>query len=170
MSAQSIHGGLMDGALAKIFFSTIQQNLFLRHSCLIANNSMVIVTMMLGRLIVGSFFTEDTSPCLLLPWDPNGSIAVRTRGCSSRINSPDLGCWTFPITFDLDYVQEVTPILMSQVTIVPLIILQLILHGWGESVLNCNSNIINREFFVAYFPISCFITIALHRRVNQLLC
>ena len=126
---------------------------------------MLLGTEIFRRLVVGLFvFTEDTSPCLLLPHDPYGHVAVRKRGRSSRSNIIDLGCCPFTIIFDLDCGKEVTPIFMGQGTIVLVIILQLILHGQGESVLDCNSNLIHRYFLIANFPISSLTTIYLNRR------
>ena len=74
-----------------------------RHYCLLANHAMALITVMLVRLLVGSFIVaEDTIPCLLIPRDPNGFVAVRMRGRSSRSNILDLGCCPFTVIFDLD--------------------------------------------------------------------
>ena len=104
--------------------------LLLRHSCLLANNATDLGTVMLRQIVVGSFFVvEDTSTCLLPPRDYNESVAVIMRGPYSRKHILDLDCCPFSIIFNLDCGQEVTPIFMSQGTIVLLIIPQLILNG-----------------------------------------
>ena len=116
---------------------------------------MVLGTVMLRRLVVGYFIVaEDTSNCILLPQDPNESVAFRMIDRSSRGNILDLGCFPFPIIFDLDCGQEVTPIFMSKATIPPFIILQIILHGRGEYVLNRNSNLMYGEFVLRTFQLS----------------
>ena len=144
--------------------------LLLRHSRILAKHKMALVSVMFWRLVVRSFIVaEDTSPCLILPRDTNGSVSVRTRGRSSRINILDLCCCPFPIIFDLDFGQEATSIFMGQGNIVLFVILKLITHRWGEAVLNYNSNLINRELFVAEFPILCSITITLHWSGRQVL-
>ena len=53
---------------------------------------------------------------------------------------------------------------MIQGAIVLLIILQLIPHIWGESLLNSKSNFVYRELFSVDFPIIRFTTTALHQR------
>ena len=129
-SSQSILDGIIVGTFVKTFLRTMRHILLLRHSCLLANNATDLGTVMLRRLVVGSFFVaDDTSPCLLPPRDYNGSVAVIMIGPSSRKSILDLDCCPFSIIFDLDCGQEVTPIFMSQGTIVLLIIIQLILHG-----------------------------------------
>ena len=165
MSSQSVPDRLLDGAHGKTVLRTMRHMILVRYFCLCTKLTMALVTVMLGCLIVGSFiFAKDTSPCLLLPWDPNGSIVVRMRGRFRRSYFPDLGYRPFTIIFELNFGQEVTPIFVVQGTIFLLFILKLIKHGWGESSLNWNSNIINRELFVAEFSIRCFIIIALHQR------
>ena len=53
---------------------------------------MAMGTMILKRLVFGSFVvSDDTSPCLLLPRYPNGSVAVIMIGPSRRSNLLDLG-------------------------------------------------------------------------------
>ena len=87
---------------------------------------MALDTVLIRRLVVGSLVgAEDISPksCLFLPQDPNVSIAVRYRGRSSRCDIIDLGCCPFPVIFNLDCGQEVTPIFMGKGTIVLLMIL-----------------------------------------------
>ena len=60
-------------------------------------------TVMLRRLVVGSTVVEeDTSPSLLIPWYNHTSVAVIMRGRSSRSDTLNLGCCSFPIIFDLD--------------------------------------------------------------------
>ena len=150
---------------AKRILSNMQYILSLRHSWLLAKHAMALGTVMLRCLVVRSFFVvEYISTCLLLPQDPNRSAAVRMRGRSNRINLLDFGYCHFPIIFDLNCEQEVTPIFMGKGMISLLIIPQLILHGWGESILYFKSNLIHREFFVADFPIICLINIAIHQR------
>ena len=147
----------------KKVFSTMWHILSFGYFYLLSNHAMVLGTVMLGHIIFGPFIVYNTSHFLLLPCDPNGSAAVKIRCRSIRYNLLDLGCFHFPIIFDLDCGQEVTPIFVSQGTIFLSIILQLVLHGWEESVINWNYNLINRKLFVADFPISCFITISLHQ-------
>ena len=49
---------------------------------------------------------HETIPkyCLILNWDPNLFVAVRYRGCLWRCNLLDMGCWYFPVIFNLDRV------------------------------------------------------------------
>ena len=142
-SSQSIPDGLMVRVLVKTVLSTMQHIILLKNSCLLENHSVVLGTVMLRRLYSG-IIAKDTSPSLFLPQKPNIFISVRMICRSIRWNILDLSYFPFPIIFDLDCVQEFTPIFMSQGTMVLLIILQLIMHGWGESIPNSNSNIMNR--------------------------
>ena len=143
--------------------------LSLRHYWLHANDAIAMCTMMLGRLFP-LLFAEDISPSLLLTRNLNGLTSVIRRCRSWGCNPLDLGWCPFSVIFDLDCGQEVTPILISQGTIVLLVILKLIMHGWGESVLNSNSNLINRELFVADLPTSFIKNIALCWRWRWVIC
>ena len=129
-SSQSIPGGIMIRALAKMVFGNMQHIILLRHPLLLANLAVALGTVILGRFSIG-LVVEYTSPSLLIPCNPHGFSAVIMIGRSSRCNLLDLGCFHFPIIFVLDCVEELTPICMSQVTIVLLVVLQLILHVWG---------------------------------------
>ena len=170
-SSQIVIDGLLFGMLNKTFLSTTQHILFLRHHWLLSKYAMALGTVMLRRLVVGSFVgAEDTSPLLLIPQDPTGSVAVRYRGFPIWSYILDLVCIPFPVIFDLDFGKEATPIFMVQGTIVLLIILQIFLHGLGESILNFNSNLVHREFLVADFPIRCLISIALNWKWREILC
>ena len=74
--------------------------LLIRHHCLLANHTVALVTLMLGRHYIG-LIAEETSPCPLLPWNPNGFVVVIMRDLSCRCNIIGLGCWPFPIIFDI---------------------------------------------------------------------
>ena len=127
-SSQSILDGPV-GARSSSVLGTMLHIISLRNSFLLAMHAIALGTVMLRHLVVRFFVvSENTSPCLLLPRCPNGSVAVRMRVRSNRINLIDLGYFHFPIIFDLNYGKEVTPIFMGQGTISLLIILQLILH------------------------------------------
>ena len=91
----------------------MQQILLLSHSRLLENHSVAVEIVMLGRLPVG-IIVKDTSPLLLLPWNSAVFFALIMRGCASRCDILDMGWCLFPIIFDLDFGQEVTPILMAQ--------------------------------------------------------
>ena len=68
----------MVGILSKTVLGNMLHILSLRHSCLLENHAMAFVTVMCRRLVVGYLVgDENTSPCLLLPQDLNGSVAVR---------------------------------------------------------------------------------------------
>ena len=113
--------------------------ILLRNSYSLAKHAMALVTVMIRRLVVGSFVVaKDTSPCLIIRRDPYEPVAFRISGLSSRRNLPDLGCYPFTIIFDFNCGKGVTSIFMGQGKIFFLIILQLILHGLGESILNLN--------------------------------
>ena len=51
---------------------------------------------------------------------------------------------------------------MGQKAILLLMVIQLILHGCREIILNLNMNFNDRELFVADFPIICLVALALH--------
>ena len=70
----------------------------LRHSFLISKHAVALGTVMLRRLIGRSFVgAQYTGPrsCLLLPQDPDRTVAVRYRGRSSIGNLLDLVCRPF---------------------------------------------------------------------------
>ena len=73
--------------------------------------------------------SKDISPIPLLMKNSNGFIDVRMGFRYQGYNLIDLGCCPFTIIFGLNCEKEITPIFMSQGTIVLLIILQLILNG-----------------------------------------
>ena len=61
-SSQSFLDGILVGTLSKIDLSTMRHILFIRNSYLLANNAMVLGTVMPRRLVVGSFIVAgDTS-------------------------------------------------------------------------------------------------------------
>ena len=161
ISSQSIIDGFIVGALSKTFISTMRHIISLEYSWFLAKHAIFLVTGMFGRLVVGSLVSAgDTIHCLLLPQYPNRYVTVRMSIRFIRSNLLGMILWPFPIIFDLYCGQEVTPIFMGQGKTVLLIFIQLILHGWGETVLNCNLYLIHREFGVADFPISYLIDIA----------
>ena len=126
----------------------------------------MICTVVLVRFFMGFFGEYDTSTCLNLHRNPYGLVAVIQRGCSSRGNLLDLGCYPFPFIFNLDFGQEGTPIFIVQEAIVLWAVFRLILYGLGDSVLYCKSYFTGRELLVADVPIRCFIALALH----QMMC
>ena len=118
----------MIGTLYKTVFRAMRHILSFGDICLLANYAIVLYTVMLGRLFP-LLFELNTSPIIVLTHKPNILISVRMRGRYRSCNLLDFGNCPFPIIFDLNVIQEVTPIFMSQGTIVLLVILQLILHG-----------------------------------------
>ena len=153
------------GARDSAVLGNMRHIIFLRHSCFLKNHAIVLGTNIIRRLSVGSFAgVQDASPRLLLPQNPDGSVSVRYRGRSSRGNLIDLGCCNFIILFYLNGGQEVKPFFMWQGKIVLLMVIKLILHECGDTVLNCNTNFTDCEFLVADFPNSCLIALAFYRR------
>ena len=164
-SLQAFLYGLLVVTLSKTVFSNIQHILLFRDYWLLSKHAIAMVTVMLRVLVVGSsVVAEETSTWIILCCYTNRSVSVQIIGRLSRSKLLDFVCCHFPIIFYLNCVQEFAPIFMGKGKISLLIILQLVTHGWEEPVLNCKWNIINRSFFVAYFPISCLITIALRQR------
>ena len=149
----------MVGTLCQIVSRIMWHILLLRNYCLLANHAITLFTVLL-QCLFQLLFETDTTPSLIITWNTHGLIAVREVGCLWIYNILDLSIYPFLIIFGLDCGQEVTSIFMIQGTIFLLIIPQLILHIWRESILIRNLNIMYKEFFVAGFPISFFITIS----------
>ena len=147
-SPQSILDRLLVRTLAKTVFRVILHVLLLVHACLLENHAITMCTV-LHRNIFPLLFETDTSPSLLIMWNPHRLVSVIERVWFWIWKLLYLGCYPFPIIFDLNFGQEVTPIFIIQVTIVLLIIFQLFMHVWGEPILNSSLNIMNRELFVA---------------------
>ena len=85
---------------------------------------------MLGHIFPFLFVVSNyTSSYPLLTSYPNRFIDVRIVCHFGDFKPLNLVCLNFPIIFDFDGGQEVTPIFVIQGTIVHFIILQLILHG-----------------------------------------
>ena len=102
--------------------------IYFRNYYLLAKYAIALCAVMLVR-IFPLLFELNTSPILIITRKPNILISVRMRGRYCSCNLLDFVKCPFPIIFDLNFIQEITPIFMSQGTIVLLIILQLILHG-----------------------------------------
>ena len=65
------------GARASAVLCTMRHILSLKKSCLLANFAMSMGNIILRRLYMGTFVgSQDTSTILLLPRDPDGSVAV----------------------------------------------------------------------------------------------
>ena len=140
------------GMRSRTVLGTIRHILFLRHCYLLTKHSIYLGPVIIRRVFMGYFAgLQDTSPksWLILPRDPDGSVSVRYRGFYIRFNILDMGFCPFSVFFNLYCVQEVTPICMIQGEIVLLVVLQLILQGCGESVLNYNTNFTDFELLVA---------------------
>ena len=58
---------------------------------------------------------------------------------------------------------------MGKGSIVLLMVIQLILHGCGETVLNCNTNLIDHELLVMEFLIICLIVLALRQMWREVI-
>ena len=109
-SSQSILDVIMVGKFSKTVLSTVRHIISLRHSCLLANHTVALGTVMLRHLVVGSFVgAQETMPksFLLILWDPEGYVAVIYISRSIRGDIPDLGWCSFPIVFNLNCGQVV---------------------------------------------------------------
>ena len=107
--------------------------------------------MMIG-VILPMLFVDwyNTSTHLIITRNLNGGVNFRMNRCCLRGCKPlDIGHITFPIIFNLHSGQQVTPLFMGYGTIVLMFTLQLILHGFRESVISGNVNNTFIKLFVA---------------------
>ena len=128
----------------------------LRRSCLLSKHAVALRLMVLMRLYLMLFAViQDTSTCLILTYYPNGFITdIINRRCLWVYKPLHLGRNPFSVVLDLNSRQKVTPFLMKYGTIILVIILQLVLHGWGGSLLSCNVNSLLAKLFFADVPTS----------------
>ena len=72
---------ILDGTVgthARAVLDTMLHIISLRYSCLLAKHAIAMGTVVIVRLFLGSLVGEqDTSPCLILPRNPDGLIPVR---------------------------------------------------------------------------------------------
>ena len=71
---------ILDGSVgmqAHKAFGTMRHILPLRNSCLLANQTLALSTVVILGLFLGSLVgAQDTCPCLLIPWITVGLVAV----------------------------------------------------------------------------------------------
>ena len=80
------------GVSSSEVFSTMRHIILLRNFYLLAKHVIALGTVMLRCLYVGSFVGgQETSTILLIPQDPDGSVAVRWRVQYRRGNILDMG-------------------------------------------------------------------------------
>ena len=122
--------------------------LALRHSNLLSQCEIMLITFMLGGLLTLLIaIQQDTSPGFLLVGNPRDRIDV-------IINQNNLlGCKYFDlirsslsVIFHLHGGHEVIPFLVGQGEISLIFILHFIMHGCWKYFLSCNMDIILREF------------------------
>ena len=89
----------------------MQHVLVLRNSRLLAQNSVALGSTMLGGLLNGIAYHQNTSPSLLLEWNHHDILAVRFRHNILVGKYFDLGSSPLLTLLFLQYGEEVIPFL-----------------------------------------------------------
>ena len=112
-SSHSILDGMF-GAKTSSILGNMWGVVLFSNSCLLANNTIIIYTMVPVLLHFWGFVrAQDIIIGLHLPHNFHWFVTVRERSCPSRMNLLDMHCCYFPFIFNLDCGQKVTPIFIG---------------------------------------------------------
>ena len=125
----------------------------LSHSILLEQYVVVLGSSILGGVVISITVQKNASPCLILEWNPRYIVAFRFRRILLDSKSFDLSIRILPTILLIQVLQEVPPLFMGKVAVVPILVFHMILNLLIYTVLGFNVDLILRELVVTDSPI-----------------
>ena len=125
----------------------------LSHSILLEQYVVVLGSSILGGVAISITVQKNASPCLILEWNPRDLVAFRFMLILLDSKSFDLGIRIIPTILLIQVLQEVPPLFMGKVAVVPILVFHMILNLLIYTVLGFNVDLILRELVVTDSPI-----------------
>ena len=133
------------------------------------NHKVVMCYFIIRGLVVFLVGRQSNNTRILRAWKPGYCINIRIHQNLLVGKYFDLGSIPFHVIFSLQCVHEATQLVMGKGAIILILVFHLILHGYMDTILSCDTDFLLRKLMVAEWPICLIKHVSLLRSWRQVL-